>query len=288
MHIIKTRIAACIVVGIAGLVAGQRQPQNMNTGFSQFTPIRLIQAQDPEQQRTIQSLVQELQKSSPQLFSNIGQNGGQQQLALAVPSPLVGSGQAPAPAPQSLPQQFQPQVAAPSPAPAVAPAPAPVPTPQAPPAPVPAPAPIPSSMPTMTDSAVGTSQATPLASGTNLPLNFVVNGMSAVDTVGELPADSLPFGLHFDASHSSLEDDDNESNDMWSDSHGHHASHSSGKSSKGPHTAHRSRSGTGSSGDEMDGMSDNYDDLSGLDSSATKTAMSLVAIGLSLLGVFAA
>ncbi|KAJ2776929.1 hypothetical protein GGI15_004681 [Coemansia interrupta] len=286
MHLLKSRVAACIVVGIASLVVGQRQPQNMNTGFSQFTPIRLIQAQDPEQQRTIQSLVQELQKSSPQLFSNIGQNGGQQQLALAVPSPLVGNNQAPAPAPQSIPQQFQSQIVAPSPAPAIAPA--PVPTPQAPPAPVPAPVPISASMSTTANSGVGASQATPLASGTDLPLNFVVNGMSAVDTVGELPADSLPFGLHFDATHSSLEDDEDESGAMWSDSHGHHASHGNGKSSKGPHTAHRSRSGTGSSDDEIDGMSDNYDDLSGLDSSATKTAMSLVAIGLSLLGVFAA
>ncbi|KAJ1843632.1 hypothetical protein LPJ73_005431 [Coemansia sp. RSA 2703] len=279
MHFIKTRVAVYIVAGIASLVVGQRQPQNMNTGFSQFTPIRLIQPQDPEQQRTIQSLVQELQKTSPQLFSNIGQNGGQQQLALAVPSPLVGSNQVPAPAPQSMPQPFQSQVAAPAVPPAPSP-PAPI------PAPVPVPAPTSSSVPTMTNSVASTSQATPLASGTNLPLNFVVNGMSAVDTVGELPADSLPFGLHFDASHSSLDDD--ESDDMWSDSHGHHASHGSGKSSKGPHTAHRSRSGTGSSDDEMDGMSDNYEDLSGLDSSATKNAMSLVAIGLSLLGVFAA
>ncbi|KAJ1843658.1 hypothetical protein LPJ73_005425 [Coemansia sp. RSA 2703] len=279
MHFIKTRVAVYIVAGIASLVVGQRQPQNMNTGFSQFTPIRLIQPQDPEQQRTIQSLVQALQKTSPQLFSNIGQNGGQQQLALAVPSPLVGSNQVPTPAPQSMPQPFQSQVAAPTVPPAPSP-PAPI------PAPVPVPAPTSSSVPTVTDSVASTSQATPLASGTNLPLNFVVNGMSAVDTVGEFPADSLPFGLHFDASHSSLDDD--ESDDMWSDSHGHHASHSSGKSSKGPHTAHRSRSGTGSSDDEMDGMSDNYEDLSGLDSSATKTAMSLVAIGLSLLGVFAA
>ncbi|KAJ2372781.1 hypothetical protein IW150_003951, partial [Coemansia sp. RSA 2607] len=176
MHFIKTRVAVYIVAGIASLVVGQRQPQNMNTGFSQFTPIRLIQPQDPEQQRTIQSLVQELQKTSPQLFSNIGQNGGQQQLALAVPSPLVGSNQVPAPAPQSMPQPFQSQVAAPAVPPAPSP-PAPI------PAPVPVPAPTSSSVPTMTNSVASTSQATPLASGTNLPLNFVVNGMSAVDTV---------------------------------------------------------------------------------------------------------
>ncbi|KAJ2835796.1 hypothetical protein J3B02_006539, partial [Coemansia erecta] len=264
-------------------------PQTTGQGLNAFTPIRLIQPQDPEQQRAIQSLVQELQRTSPQLFSNVGQNGGQQQLALAVPTMSAG-GILPA---QTVPRPFQSQVPPPAPAPAPAQVPVPAPTPavtSAPsPAPSPAPAPVPAPVPASsapvpsaaepsTASTASTSAPPALMAGTtNLPLNFVVNGMQDSNTMHEQTENGgLPFGLHFDASHSSTE--------VWSDESSWH-----GKPTKGSHGGHRSKTHLGSSGEDddsdIDSVSEEYDDLSGLDSSAAKVAVSLVAIGVSLLAM---
>ncbi|KAJ2534120.1 hypothetical protein EV175_007047, partial [Coemansia sp. RSA 1933] len=85
-------------VAAMAVVSGQQQQQQFpgaaSTGspnMGGFTPIRLIQPQTPEQQQAIQNLVDELRKSSPQLFSSIGQGNGQQ-VAIALPPTAPSAG----------------------------------------------------------------------------------------------------------------------------------------------------------------------------------------------------
>ncbi|KAJ2802282.1 hypothetical protein H4R20_003339 [Coemansia guatemalensis] len=248
-----------------------------------FTPIRLIQAQTPEQQQAIQNLVQELQRSSPQLFSALGQTGSQQ-LAIALPgAAATSSQQASQPQQQAQqasqsqqPQQFQPIQAAPQLAPVSTPAAAPatpVVNPQ-PPAPTPVPAPVP--LPQATElppAAAQTPQAAPTADATT-PLSFALNAMFRTSSpqAAETSSDSLPFGLHFDQS-------DSELGDM------HSADSSDGDASITPthHFSTRHSHTWGSSMHDSSSESDSFDEWAGLDSSAAKPAASLVAVGLALL-----
>ncbi|KAJ1876747.1 hypothetical protein H4R99_002495 [Coemansia sp. RSA 1722] len=278
MHLPTTKATACLLAGLLYPVCGQRLPQTAaGQGLNAFTPIRLIQAQDPEQQRAIQSLVQELQKTSPQLFTNVGQSGGQQQLALAVPTMPASSQPAQQTVPQAMPQPFQSQVPPPAPVPASVPAPAP--TPAATPAPAPAPAPGPAPVPAPVSSAptpASTDPSSLMTSTTGLPLNFVANGFMDHNQMHEHSDDEIPFGLHFDASHSSMDS-------VWSDESSRH-----GKPTKGSHGSHQGKPSMSDDDEDLDSISEEYDDLSGLDSSATKVAVSLVAIGVSLLAMITA
>ncbi|KAI9500436.1 hypothetical protein BX070DRAFT_255126 [Coemansia spiralis] len=244
----------------------QAQPANAAasgfSGFSSpgvngFTPIRLIQPQTPEQQQAIQNLVQELQKTSPQLFSNIGQPGGQQQVALALPS-VAPSTPAATPA-NSQPQQPVQGLQGPQ-------------TPQAPQAPAPAASPetfpatssAPSGLATSTPPPMAVDQTESNSADVSTPFSLALNAMfqsDSSDGVDKASDDqSLPFGLRFDPSPTGLE------------------SASSGKSSI--HSKHKDEHESS----EHESDFEFFDDLSGLDSlAAVRAAMSLAAIGLSLL-----
>ncbi|KAJ2549123.1 hypothetical protein GGH95_006302, partial [Coemansia sp. RSA 1836] len=180
-----SKLFACLVAASGVAVVGAQQTATSRP-MNAFTPIRLIQPQNPEQQRAIQSLVQELQKSAPQLFANIGQPGSQQ-LALALPmnpapfNPSVGMtpasqvpapAPAPAPAPEPAPMPVAPSPLLPSPVAAVAPTAQPFFSSSAPPAPPPtftaaaAPPPPP---PPMATSSIG--------SVASAPFSFAINAM---------------------------------------------------------------------------------------------------------------
>ncbi|KAJ1999231.1 hypothetical protein GGI04_000617 [Coemansia thaxteri] len=264
-----TGLVAWLVAGGAASVGAQQtaaaRPMNA------FTPIRLIQPQNTEQQRAIQSLVQELQKSSPQLFSNVGQPGNQQ-LALALP---VGLGAFNPSVPPALASQ------APRPAPAPAPAPA-----------------APSSSLLPTDSAVSTAAATPLPSppqaalassallapppppspvftAASAPISFVIDAMFRhTDTDSAMTADptSLPFGLHFDSTQLGGE--------AWSSE----SDRDSSVSTRARRPAHTSKP----DGSSSRSGPDIEDELSGLENAAGKGGMSLVGMVAPLLLVVAA
>ncbi|KAJ2745835.1 hypothetical protein GGI20_001836 [Coemansia sp. BCRC 34301] len=237
-----------------------------------FTPIRLIQPQNSEQQRAIQSLVQELQKASPQLFSNIGQPGNQQ-LALALPMN---------PAPFSSSTGATPTSQAP------APAPAPAPIPVAPSPLLPSPATLTSTLPPLFASSTPpvlpsafTAQAAPSLSLTpagsssvmaSAPFSFAINAIfRSTDDVNSMPTSTnlLPFGLHFDSTWSS---DD-------SDSLGTTGLPLILLSTRTRHLIHNSHK-TASKHDSATN-SDIEEELSGLENAALKSSMSLVAMVVS-------
>ncbi|KAJ1663580.1 hypothetical protein IW140_004825 [Coemansia sp. RSA 1813] len=254
-------------------------PTNLNTpSMGGFTPIRLIQPQTPEQQQAIQNLVDELRKSSPQLFSSIGQGNGQQ-VAIALPSTAPNAGSAspvspgapssPGPAQAAQPQQPQ-QLQQPR-APEV---------PQAPQVPqASAPAGLPETPPATSSAPAGSAANTPAPAETeqsatnsdaSTPFSFAVNAMfmspdADDETVGEINEDqTIPFGLRFDPTSAELEETGSESSSI--------------------HRKHDSSSHSSDSDTDFDF----FDDLSDLDSMATaRAAVSLAAIGFSLLASMA-
>ncbi|KAJ2078283.1 hypothetical protein H4R24_004591 [Coemansia sp. RSA 988] len=245
-----------------------------------FTPIRLIQAQTPEQQQAIQNLIQELQRSSPQLFSALGQSSNQQ-LAIALPGTTVTPSQQVSQQQQQPQQPQQPQLPEQSRQPQpielpeqsrqpqpieVAPVPTPIPVP-GPPLQQIEPSPTPAAHPPEA------AQEAPTAD-TSTPLSFALNAMFRTSSpqAAETPSDSLPFGLHFDQSDSELGDmhsSDSSSNDaLLTPTH---------------HFSTRPSHTRGSSMQDSSSESESFDEWAGLDSSATKSATSLVAVGLALL-----
>ncbi|KAJ2662207.1 hypothetical protein IWW48_001947 [Coemansia sp. RSA 1200] len=236
--------------------------------MSGFTPIRLIQPQTPEQQQAIQNLVDELRKASPQLFSNLGQTNGQQ-IAIALPSATPNTPTASvAPAPQQQPQQpqqpqaLQPQVPQQQEQPQVPQAPAPAVPPEAPAATSSAPA----ELFTTTASTPAVNEQSSVSNDASTPVSFAVNAMFMSSDADEEATDevsddeTIPFGLRFDPTFTESEGADSEGSSI----HHHHDS-------------------TGGSSSEDATDFDFFDDLSDLDSrAATRAAMSLAAIGLSL------
>ncbi|KAJ2039516.1 hypothetical protein H4S03_001646 [Coemansia sp. S3946] len=254
--------------------------------MNSFTPIRLIQPQNSEQQRAIQSLVQELQKSSPQLFSNIGQPGNQQ-LALALPmNPLGSFGPSTVTAPASQ-------------APAPAPVPSPVPAIPSPPFPSPLAASTPPVQPGFVSSALtvlppvfSPAAAVPLPSTTSIdivmstPFSFAINAMfRSTDDASATPTTtgSLPFGLHFDTTLSignawSSDDSDSQSETSSTLTH---------ISTRTRHLTHNNSHKTANEHSSAVN-SDIEEELSGLENAASKSPMSLVAmVATSLLAMVA-
>ncbi|KAJ2459379.1 hypothetical protein GGF42_001506 [Coemansia sp. RSA 2424] len=249
-----------------------------------FTPIRLIQPQNPEQQRAIQSLVQELQKSAPQLFANIGQPGSQQ-LALALPMN-------PVPLSPSVGMTPASQVPAPAPVPAPVPAPAPTPMPVAPSPLLPSPvAPVaPTAQPFFASSAppapppAFTAAAAPppppmatssIGSVASAPFSFAINAMfRSTEDPSPMPTvtTSLPFGLHFDSTWSSSEDWSSGDSDSFSEV----SSPLILLSTRTRHQIHHSHKTASEHGSAAN--SDIEEELSGLENSALKNSMSLVAM----------
>ncbi|KAJ2157193.1 hypothetical protein GGF46_004671 [Coemansia sp. RSA 552] len=293
MYLVRLLLVAATVASAQQTPASAPATQLMNT----FTPIRLIQPQTQEQQQAIQRLIQELQRSSPQLFSATGQPGNQQ-MAIALPPELQGFRQ-PATAVASNGNTAQPvsngntaqpvsngNTAQPAPAPtpeAPAPTPeAPAPTPEAP-APTPeepasspeAPAPSPEEP---APKAPVPSQAADSGQDVNAPtpLSFALDAMFRGS--GKETSSLLPFGLHFDSS---------TADELGPISTPEVSSQESSMSEhQWTHHRHSSSRGRGGSGGETG--SDSLDDWAGLDSSAATPAMSLVAIGLAVLSAVAA
>ncbi|KAJ2614934.1 hypothetical protein H4S08_001485 [Coemansia sp. RSA 1365] len=270
-------------------VVQAQQTSSPGTGMpamGSLTPIRLIQAQTPEQQQAIQKLVQELQRSSPQLFSALSQTGGQQ-LAIALPSATGTPSQqvAQPQQPQQL-QQPQPIQMAPQPAPVSTPVAAPA-TPEsnpqpAAPAPVPAPAPAPlpftnsaelSPTPVAQSSEAVQAPQAALATGTSTPLSFALNAMFQTSSPQgvETLSDTLPFGLHFDQTESEL-----------GDMHSSDSSASDVSITLTHHFSTRPSPTWGSSIHRSSSESDSFDEWAGLDNSAAKSAASLAAVALAL------
>ncbi|KAJ1731624.1 hypothetical protein LPJ61_002446 [Coemansia biformis] len=255
------------LVLLAGLLAAAASAQQTLAPLAQqparnsFTPFRVIQAQTPEQRQAIQNLIQELQRSSPELFAAFGQPGSQQ-LALAVP-PAETTGAAPqaSPPPQQQSQQ-QPQQMQSGAAPGAVPvAPPPTGAPSAPPFPFSAAAP--------------PAAASAVPSAATTPLSFALNALfpASSQPIQATPSDSLPFGLHFGSADSELAglgtpDASSDGPDQVSSAVGqHHAS---------VHPSSRSP-GAGSS------EPSSFNEWAGLDSSAATPAVTLAAIGLALL-----
>ncbi|KAJ2465770.1 hypothetical protein GGI03_002477 [Coemansia sp. RSA 2337] len=256
--------------------------------MNSFTPIRLIQPQNSEQQRAIQSLVQELQKSSPQLFSNIGQPGNQQ-LALALPmNPLGSFGPSTVIAPASQ-----------APAPAPAPAPSPMPAIPSPPFPSPLAAATPPVQPGFVSSALpvlppvfSPAAAVPLPSTTSIdivmstPFSFAINAMfRSTDDASATPTTtgSLPFGLHFDTTLSIVNAWSSDDSDSQSET-------SSTLTHISTRTRHLTHNNSHKTANEHSSAvnSDIEEELSGLENAASKSPMSLVAVvATSLLAIVA-
>ncbi|KAJ2648654.1 hypothetical protein IWW40_003718 [Coemansia sp. RSA 1250] len=283
-----------------------------------FTPIRLIQPQTPEQRQAIDNLVQELQRISPQLFSTAGQSTNQQ-LAIALPSSLQSAGAQPAqqtatapqaaqfppaqpaqpisqepplqnqPIPQvqpaqqtpsaqpalqtQAPQEQAPQTQAPQEQAPQTQAPqeqapqaqipqAPAPQEQAPQAQTPQAAPEPSPTPEQPDASPAPAADQETSSDpadSEIPLSFALNALfHTASSTAETSSDSLPFGLHFDTSSSEL---------------GRLEFENSSRESASSRTR---GSSMGSSA---------LDEWAGLDSSAARPAVSLGALGLSLIAI---
>ncbi|KAJ2845111.1 hypothetical protein IWW36_004923 [Coemansia brasiliensis] len=308
----------------AGLQPAAQMPFGTQ-GMGMFTPIRLIQPQTQEQRQAIDNLVQELQRISPQLFSTAGQSNNQQ-LAIALPSTgpqPAGPQQQAQPAQQTAPQQIAPAPQAiqfpqtqqtpqaqpvpqaqqaqqtpqapqalqaqpaqqasqelppqsqltPQVEPAAPQAPLVQPTLQAqPPEAAPEPAPTPEQTEATPSLAVSPA-ATSDSAESDIPLSFALNALFQTASRGstaEASSDSLPFGLHFDTISTELGSLELESSSGQESTSRHHWPSASSSHTRGSSTS----------------ASSALDEWAGLDSSAAKPAVSLVALGLSLLVIY--
>ncbi|KAJ2781651.1 hypothetical protein H4R18_002753 [Coemansia javaensis] len=141
--------------------------------------------QTPEQSQAIQSLVQELQRTSPQLFSSLAQPGGQQ-LAIALPQLQNTAAALAQPSAQPAPQTAQPAPTLPT---GMAPFPAGV---------------LPTAATGTAPTAAGDASVT--AEDGPTTLSFALNALFRTTGTAdnEASSDTVPFGLHFDTAETEL------------------------------------------------------------------------------------
>ncbi|KAI8323466.1 hypothetical protein GQ54DRAFT_332535 [Martensiomyces pterosporus] len=304
-----TKPLAWIFLSAAAVAAQNSSAPPVAVANGSNAPIRLIQAQSPDQQSAIHSLVQELQRTSPQLFQSMGPPGNER-VAIALPPDFLNGGHGSASPATAIP--------APVPAPAPPPAPAPIPVPPtpskppvpdaaAPTAPQPAtlsPPPAPSlaaispfelptpKAPLMAPPGLApasTNSGAPSSSAAaSTPLSFVVNALlqnadsSRPHSTGTPATANLPFGLHFDTTQEGMYDQSSSEDNV---------SGNGGSSSRSEFDASRWLDSTlpdMASADDMSSSDEpSSEEESGLSSSASRAAVSLVAIGLSLLSIMA-